>query len=159
MVGGYTTNKNTYQVALVGGGGTGTKKPNLPMGGTYANGIAGLTQTTPTVKMPNITGQLNSGVVRPVYADGLGYGSNYAGGITKEGVISGGGAVNTTFNSGNKVIKGGLGQHYNARYDGAKNRCDDNADAGLLYGDRKENACHIRGISGTAERAVRQEKD
>lgn len=109
MVGGYTTNKNTYQVALVGGGGTGTKKPNLPTGGTYANGIAGLTHTTPTVKMPNITSQLNSGVVRPVYADGLGYGGGYAGGITKEGVISGGGAVNTTFNSGNKVIKGGLG--------------------------------------------------
>lgn len=109
MVGGYTTNKNIYQVALAGGGGTGTKKPKLPTGGTYANGIAGLTQTTPTVKMPNITSQLNSGVVKPVYADGLGYGGGYAGGITKEGVISGGGAVNTTFNSGNKVIKGGLG--------------------------------------------------
>lgn len=109
MVGGYTTNKNIYQVALAGGGGTGTKKPKLPTGGTYANGIAGLTQTTPTVKMPNITSQLNSGVAKPVYADGLGYGGGYAGGITKEGVISGGGAVNTTFNSGNKVIKGGLG--------------------------------------------------
>ena len=96
-------------MALAGGGGTGTKKPKLPTGGTYANGIAGLTQTTPTVKMPNITSQLNSGVVKPVYADGLGYGGGYAGGITKEGVISGGGAVNTTFNSGNKVIKGGLG--------------------------------------------------
>lgn len=110
MVGGYTANKNLYQTALLGGGGSGSTKIKKPTtGGTYANGIAGLTQTTPTVKMPNITSQLNSGVVRPVYADGLGYGGGYAGGITKEGVISGGGAVNTTFNSGNKVIKGGLG--------------------------------------------------
>lgn len=111
MVGGYTANKNLYQTALLGGGGSGSTKIKKPTtGGTYANGIAGLTQTTPTVKMPNITSQFNGGVVKPIYGGNIGVGGGSAGRVTKEGAIIGDStAVNTTFNGGTKTITGGLG--------------------------------------------------
>ena len=94
MVGGYTANKNIYQAALAGGG-TSKKKTQSPTGGTYANGIASLTPTlssglkTPTVKMPDMSSQFNSSVVKPVYGSvGVGGGGS-VGSISKEGVITG----------------------------------------------------------------------
>lgn len=105
-VAGYTANKNIYQTAM--GGGTAGK---VTTGGTYANGIAGMSPTlsnslkTPTVKMPNMAGQFNGNVVG--ISGGAGGGS--AGTITKEGAIIGGGAINSTFNGGNKAVTGGLG--------------------------------------------------
>lgn len=123
MVGGYTTkNNNPYAVKLptASGGGYSNNTGVKPVtGGTYANGIANLTPTlsgglngvkTPTVKMPNMSGQFNSSVVS-VGAGGLrgSMGGGSTGGITKEGVILGGGAINSTFNGGNKAVTGGLG--------------------------------------------------
>lgn len=87
-VAGYTANKNIYQTALAGG-----TAGKVTTGGTYANGIAGMTPTlssalkTPTVKMPNISSQFNSSVVKPVYGSVGGGGS--VGSISKEGVITG----------------------------------------------------------------------
>lgn len=109
-VAGYTANKNIYQTALAGG-----TAGKVTTGGTYANGIAGMTPTlssalkTPTVKMPNISSQFNSSVVKPVYGSvGVGGGGS-TGTITKEGAIIGGGAINTTFNGGIKPVTGGMG--------------------------------------------------
>lgn len=112
-VAGYTANKNIYQTALAGG-----TAGKVTTGGTYANGIANLTPTlsgslasakAPTVKMPNLSSQFNGNVVS-IGAGGLGStGGGGSGSVTKEGAIIGGGAINTTFNSGNRAVTGSMG--------------------------------------------------
>lgn len=111
MVGGYTNN-NKYAVKLPSTVGS-SKTPTIDtsyktnLGGNLTSPVIGLgsskiptkipTQVTaPTLKMPDISSQFNGSVVR-VGAGGAVGGAS--GGVTKEGVITGGGAINSTFNN------------------------------------------------------------
>jgi len=128
-------NKDIYGANLTGTGSgyESVTKVKPTTGGTYANGIAALNPKLPTgltgspskntpiygsvfggvspsVKMPDISSQFNSSVVKPIYGGAGGVGGGSTGRVTKEGAIIGGnGAVNTTFNGGAKPTTGGLG--------------------------------------------------
>lgn len=130
MVGGYTNN-NKYAVKLPSSAGS-NKVPKIDtsyktnLGGNLTSPVIGLgssklptkiptSVTTPTLKMPDISSQFNGSVVR-VGAGGVGGGSS--GRVTKEGVIIGGGAINSTFNnisSGKKTTGTDLSYGANAK--------------------------------------------
>lgn len=132
MVGGYTNN-NKYAIKLPSSAGS-NKVPKIDtsyktnLGGNLTSPVIGLGSsklptkiptsfTTPTLKMPDISSQFNGSVVR-VGAGGVGgVGGGSSGRVTKEGVIIGGGAVNSTFNnisSGKKTATPDLSYGANA---------------------------------------------
>lgn len=115
MVGGYTNNNYTVKLPTAAnnqgaaltptyGANIGTS-PNTPLinnslinnskipTSIYGNALGA------TVKMPDLSSQFNGNVVKPVYGSNIGGGTGGSGGVTKEGVIVGGGAVNSTFNN------------------------------------------------------------
>lgn len=105
MVGGYT---NNYAVKLPSSAGS-SKVPTIDtsyktnLGNSLTSPVIGLGSTkiptaitTPTLKTPSLTGQFNSSVIQVGAGGSVGGAS---GGVTKEGVITGGGAINSTFNN------------------------------------------------------------
>lgn len=105
MVGGYT---NNYAVKLPSSAGS-SKVPTIDtsyktnLGNSLISPVIGLGSTkiptaitTPTLKTPSLTGQFNSSVIQVGAGGSVGGAS---GGVTKEGVITGGGAINSTFNN------------------------------------------------------------
>lgn len=105
MVGGYT---NNYAVKLPSSAGS-SKVPTIDtsyktnLGNSLTSPVIGLGSTkiptaisAPTLKTPSLTGQFNSSVIQVGAGGSVGGAS---GGVTKEGVITGGGAINTTFNN------------------------------------------------------------
>lgn len=108
MVGGYKNNQYAVKLPSSSGGskvptvdtsyktnlGNGLTSPVIGLGSSKVPTKIPTSVSAPSLKTPSLTGQFNSSVIQV----GAGGGGS-TGGVTKEGAIIGGGAINSTFNN------------------------------------------------------------